>query len=82
MAGQHRNWGEDRVFYYDDEGRLKSLPTSWTSLAAPDPFVTLAGGRSLFRYADLLALVKLLAEMGGRRSMASDPSGGEWMLRK
>jgi hypothetical protein len=32
----------------------------WTNLAAPDPFVTLAAGRSWFRVADLWELVRMV----------------------
>jgi Family of unknown function (DUF5372) len=44
-----RNWGEDRAYFYDDEGRLKSLPACWTSLGEVDPFVVLSAGRALLR---------------------------------
>ncbi len=50
------NWGEDRVFYLAPDGWMRSLPRAWTDLAAVDPFVAVAGGRALFRLADLLAL--------------------------
>ena len=40
---------------------LRSLPAMWTSMAPEDPFVSLAGGRSPLRMADLLELVRLLA---------------------
>lgn len=67
-----RNWGEDRVYFYDDEGRLRSLPSSWTSLGQVDPFVVLSGGRALFRPADLLKLSDLLAGLG---EGAAKPAG-------
>lgn len=54
-------WGEERVFFFDDEGTQRSLPTGWTDAAPPDPFVVLADGRSRLRAADLLVLVELLA---------------------
>ena len=41
------------------------MPASWTSLAALDPFVAVAAGRSLFRVADLLALARLCAQLAG-----------------
>jgi hypothetical protein len=41
------------------------MPASWTNLAALDPFVALAAGRSLFRVADLLALARLCAQVAG-----------------
>ncbi len=54
-------WGEERVFFFDEQGSQRSLPTGWTDVAPPDPFVVLAGGRSRLRVADLLVLVELLA---------------------
>lgn len=57
------NWGEDRVYYQDAGGCLRSLPAMWTSMAPEDPFVSLAGGRSPLRMADLLELVRLLASL-------------------
>jgi hypothetical protein len=59
------NWGEHRVYYHDQEGHLCSIPASWTTLAALDPFVAVAAGRSLFRVADLLALARLCAQLAG-----------------
>ena len=58
MAVRH-SWGEDRVFFLDEEGTQCSLPRAWTDVADPDPFVVLAGGRSPLRVEDLLALVEL-----------------------
>ena len=58
MAVRH-TWGEDRVFFLDEEGTQCSLPRAWTDVADPDPFVVLAGGRSPLRVEDLLALVEL-----------------------
>lgn len=54
-------WGEERVFFFDEQGAQRSLPTGWTDVAPRDPFVVLAGGRSRLRVADLLVLVELLA---------------------
>lgn len=56
-----RTWGEDRVFFFAEDGTLKSLPTAWTDAAAPDVFVTVAAGRSPFRAEDLIALAELVA---------------------
>jgi hypothetical protein len=60
LVGIRQAWGEDRVFFFDDDGAQRSLPTGWTDAGAPDPFVARAGGRSALRVADLLALVELL----------------------
>jgi hypothetical protein len=57
------NWGEERAYYVDAHEQLKTLPLGWTSLAAPDPFVTMAAGRAAFRLVDLLALVHLIREI-------------------
>lgn len=56
-------WGEPRVMFHDSTGRLRSLPTAWTDLAAPDPFVLTAAGRAWFRLEDLCALVTLLHDL-------------------
>jgi Family of unknown function (DUF5372) len=64
MVGIRQAWGEDRVFFFDEDGAQRSLPTGWTDVAAADPFVARAGGRSALRVADLLALVDLLDGLG------------------
>ena len=65
-----QTWGEDRVFFLDDDATLKSLPTAWTDAARPDVFVAVAAGRSPFRAEDLVALAALVAR-------ARDDSGGD-----
>ena len=57
---QLKDWGEDRVWLYDDHGRLRRIPTVWTDRAPIDPFVALAGGRSAFRVCDLLELAEFV----------------------
>jgi len=59
-------WGESRVFFLEPgSGKLKSLPTAWTSRATPDPFLRLAAGRTILRLVDLRALAELLHELRG-----------------
>lgn len=53
-------WSYDRVCFHDDQGRLISLPASWTSVVAEDPFVALAAGRCALHIAALQALASLL----------------------
>jgi hypothetical protein len=53
-------WGEDRVYFYNEEQQLTALPASWTDLVAADPFVSVAAGRAPFRADDLLEIVKLI----------------------
>jgi hypothetical protein len=63
------NWGEDRVMYFNEQGKLRSMPTSWTDVAGADVFVQAAGGRSWFRLDDVFELVALLeAVKSGWRS--------------
>ena len=49
-------WGEDRVFYYDSNGKLKSLLTNVTDVVSTDAFHRASAGRSAFRVEDLLEL--------------------------
>jgi len=53
-------WGEDRVFYYDSSGKLKSLVTNMTDVVAKDAFDCISAGQSAFRVDDLLELQSLL----------------------
>ena len=64
FVAERSTWGEDRVFFLDDDGTQRSLPSRWTSLAALDPFVVVAAGRSPFRVADLLDVAALLEGLG------------------
>jgi Family of unknown function (DUF5372) len=54
------NWGEDRIYFQNAESRLTSVPATWTSVVAEDPFVIVAAGGSYFRVKDLVDLVRLL----------------------
>ena len=64
MVAWRQNWGEDRVYFEDDQKKLRSLPSRWTSLVSDDPALLVAAGRAHFRVADLLELVTLLKELG------------------
>jgi hypothetical protein len=65
-------WGEDRVFYYDAAGGLKSFLTNVTDLLSEDAFEHLAAGRSAFRVDDLLELRRCIDRHGRRRGEAED----------
>jgi hypothetical protein len=58
-----RNWGEDRVYFHDGDGRLVSLPAGWTDAVGPDPFVVVSAGRSAFRTQDLIELAGLVRNL-------------------
>jgi hypothetical protein len=53
-------WGEDRVFYYDQTGNLKSFQSNVTDLLPEDAFALISAGRSAFRAEDLLELRRLI----------------------
>jgi len=60
LVTRRLTWGEDRVFYYDLDGNLKSLMTNVTDVAAADAFHRVSAGRSAFRVNDLLDLHRLI----------------------
>lgn len=49
--------------YYDAQGQLRSMLTSWTSLHELDSFMAASGGRSWFHVDDLLRLSALMAAL-------------------
>jgi len=59
VAVRH-TWGEDRVFFFGDDGTQKSLPRGWTDAADVDVFVAMAAGRSPFRVVDLVVLAEVV----------------------
>jgi Family of unknown function (DUF5372) len=63
------NWGEQRVYFHDDQGQLVAIPASWTDVFPLDPVISLGAGRSPFRAHDLLELAQLLCclQQGGAR---------------
>jgi hypothetical protein len=64
IAVRH-TWGEDRVFFFADDGTQKSLPRAWTDAADLDVFVAVAAGRCPFRVADLLVLAEIFDGLRG-----------------
>jgi len=75
---RRRNWRADRVYVFDPNGLLLSLPVEWTDVVAEDPFMVVAAGRSPFHTAGLLELAELVGRMGVERS-AGDTSGVNWI---
>ena len=62
LVTYRHNWGEDRVYFYSEQSQLISIPARWTDVLAPDPFVSVAAGRALFRTTELKKLVALVDE--------------------
>jgi hypothetical protein len=65
LTTRRQNWGEDRVMFYDAEGRLRSMLASWTDVPEQDPFAQASAGRSWFRTDDLLRLSSMMDEIIG-----------------
>ena len=72
LVTKRQNWGEDRLYYRDDQGELASVPLAWTNWRAVDPFVELSAGRCPFRVDDLLALAQQLRRLVEAREPSSD----------
>ena len=56
LVTYRQNWGEDRVYFYNAEGRLSSLPARWTTVPEEDPFVAMAGDYEQQRLKDRIAI--------------------------
>jgi len=67
LATRKQNWGEDRVMFYDAQGRLRSLLASWTDVDNVDLFTEVAAGRSFSRPDDLAALAAFIDLIESRR---------------
>ena len=63
LVTTRQNWGEDILYYHDQQGRLASVPARWTDTVPPDPVVSISAGRSPFRLEDLLELTRLVMAM-------------------
>jgi Family of unknown function (DUF5372) len=59
---RRQTWGEDRVYYHDDAGKLCRMNAQWTSAAEADLFVVTSAGRSSLRVSDLLELVGVIEQ--------------------
>ena len=56
LAEYSRNWGENRVYFYDDENALDYLPARWTDLLPPDAFTVFSKGKAYFSIEALIEL--------------------------
>ncbi|MBT2305357.1 Y4bD/Y4pK family protein [Variovorax paradoxus] len=63
LATRKKNWGEDRVMFFDEDGHLRSLLASWTDVDEPDAFAHAAAGQSWLRTDDLVRLRALVDEV-------------------
>jgi hypothetical protein len=74
FIGVRHTWGEDRVFFFGEDGTQKSLPRAWTDVRDVDVFVAMAAGRSPLRTLDLLALSEIIGGLRPSRAGATSVS--------
>jgi len=67
---RRRYWGEDRVVYAGENGRLCTIASAFTDIDPVDEFRRIAQDRVAFRTMDLLCLCEALDRLG--RSLQSD----------
>ena len=60
VVAQTTHWGEDRVFYLNDDGRRRSIAAAFTDLVQEDEFRRVGAERAAFRTSDLLSLCRRL----------------------
>jgi len=65
LVTYRKAWGEDRVYFHDEAGRLHQMPVGWTSAVEPDAFRTTSAGRCRFRTDDLVRLADLIDRLKG-----------------
>ena len=60
-----RDWSGQRIYFYDENGYLTSMPAEWTSVEPPHPLQVIGEERPRprFRIDDLLRLCELLEEI-------------------
>ena len=63
MLTRRKNWGEDRVMFYDADGKMVSMLSSWTNIDQVDAYAQSDGGGSWFRTDDLRNLRALVDEL-------------------
>jgi hypothetical protein len=54
------HWGDDRIAYHNEAGRLCWISADLTDVDPPDDFQRVAAGTAAFRLVDLVALCTLL----------------------
>jgi hypothetical protein len=60
VVGRATHWGDERVVYLNDDGRVRSISTAFTDIGQQDEFRRIAAGRAAFRTCDLLDLFRRL----------------------
>jgi len=66
LISRRRHWGEDRIVYLDEAGRLRWIASAWTDIEPADEFRLIAAGRAAFRTVDLQELCRMLSRLSER----------------
>ena len=60
LLSYRKSWGREYIDFRHENGESGAIPLAWTDADQPDPFLTVAQGRAVFRVAELLQLVELI----------------------
>jgi len=74
LVEHSRNWGSEKVSFFDDEGALSYLPARWTDQFPLDAFVVFSNGKAHFSIEGLLELSALIKKLKGERKEAAGVS--------
>ena len=76
LISVQRCWGEPRVSYRNDDGTVRTVPISWTTLEPPDLFLEVSAGRSIVHHKDLSSLQQLVRSLTVWKSTEERPRDG------
>ena len=65
-----RNWGAERVSFFDDERALSYLPARWTDRFPPEAFAFFSKGKAYFSVDGLIELSTFIKGMERERKEA------------
>ena len=61
LLSYRTSWGgREFIDFRHENGESGAIPLAWTDADRPDPFLTVAQGRAVFRVVELLQLVELI----------------------
>jgi hypothetical protein len=63
LSSHSKDKNKDLVFFFNDQGRLTSIPCSWTSIRPVNVFAAISKGRTPFCPDDLLKLSDVIEEI-------------------
>jgi hypothetical protein len=66
LVEQRCVFAESYLYFHDETGRLRQIPSAWTDFAEPDAFVEIAAGRSALHGRSLLELAELVEHFAKR----------------